>query len=130
MEDVRRMIDDRTWKQLSQALAQCKSATGSPPQQSDREFLEAVLFWARTGVPWRDLPSCFGKWDAVYQRFRRWQKTGTWQRLWQAVQNQRYRHAKAILVDSTVVRAHQHAAGAAGKKGGSRGKLWDVLVAA
>ena len=45
-------------------------------------FIEAILYIARTGIPWRDTPKCFGKWDAVYNRFRRWEKSGVWKKLW------------------------------------------------
>src|SRR6185312_13921062 len=51
----------------------------------DRRFVEAVLWWRRTGVPWRDLPSDFGPWKTVFNRFDRWSKAGKWQRLFLAL---------------------------------------------
>lgn len=83
-----------------------------PREKNNRLFLEAVLWIARTGSPWRDLPECFGRWNAVYRRFRRWAMAGFFERLHRVV-------AKAdgsmvLLLDSTVVRAHQHAAGVRG----------------
>ena len=77
MDDGRLLIDDDAWDRLQPVLAKLKSPAGAPPALSDRLFLEAVLYRGRTGCPWRDRPGRFGPWDAVYQRFRRWQKAGT-----------------------------------------------------
>ena len=84
------------------------------PAQDDRRFIEAVLWWRRTGVPWRDLPSEFGPWKTVFNRFDRWSKSGRWSWLLSALQTDRDDEWHSL--DSTVNRAHQHAAGA---KGGS-----------
>ena len=71
-------------------------------------FLNAVMPIAKTGVAWRDLPARFGKWDTAYHRFNQWSKTGIWKRLFELVQDP---DLEWLFVDSTVVRAHQHAAG-------------------
>jgi transposase len=63
----------------------CKSRLGPAPDLPDRMFFEAVLYWARTGVPWRDLPSDFGDWSAVYNRLRRWIASGRLKRLFEAM---------------------------------------------
>lgn len=110
-DGVRRVLTDDAWEQLQSALTRVLSKRGAPAKLEVREFVEAVLYLARTGMPWRDLPPCFGAWDAVYQRFRRWQKRGTWEALWRQLQAPAAAAAKAIFVDSSVVRAHQHAAG-------------------
>ena len=91
------------------------------PRQDDRRILNAILWKLATGAPWRDLPERYGPWQTVYTRFRRWTGAGVWDRIFAAVQ----RPADATgeldwelhFVDGTVVRAHQHAAGA---KGGIR----------
>jgi transposase len=78
------------------------------------------LFRVRTGVPWRDLPDRYGPWETVYKRFARWQTDGTWARIEAALRTQAEGAGELdwdAQVDSTVVRAHQHAAGA--RKGGS-----------
>jgi transposase len=93
-------------------LGNLKSRRGAPPALADRDFVEAVLYLARTGTPWRDLPPRFGKWQAVYQRFRRWIDRGTWLGLLRALPGEDLGAVTALFVDGTVVRAHQHAAGA------------------
>ena len=76
--------------------------------RDNHNFLNAVLHIAKTGVAWRDLPERFGKWDTVYHRFNPWSKKGVWKRLFEQVQDP---DLEWLFVDSTVVRAHQHAAG-------------------
>jgi transposase len=131
MEDipVRKIISDQIWHSLEPAVAAAKhSAAGAPPTQGDREFLEAILYLNRAGCPWRDLPATFGKWLSVYMRFRRWEERGVWQRLWSNLQTERFADACALFIDSTTVRAHQHAAGAPKKTAPTR--LWAALVGA
>jgi transposase len=76
----------------------------------NRRFVEAVLWIARTGAPWRDLPEDFGPWNSVYVRFRRWAEDGVWTRVLDILDGDLDR--EYLAMDSTVVRAHQHAAGA------------------
>ena len=79
---------------------------------SDRGFLEAVLYLNRGGCPWRDLPPQLGCWHAVYMCFRRWQERGVWKRFWQELQSEAFAGARELLMGSTTITAHQHAAGA------------------
>lgn len=67
-----------------------------------------MLWIARSGAPWRDLPERYGPWSSVYQRFRRWTKKGIWQRVFEELQEA---DLDWLLLDSTTVRAHQHEAG-------------------
>lgn len=115
---VRFILTDKAWEEIANILAVIKPKAGRKPQQSDRMFIEAVLYVARTGIPWRDLPADFGRWDAVYNRFRRWEANGVWKKLWKRLQADECKLAKHIFIDSTIVRAHQHAAGALKKNGG------------
>jgi transposase len=95
-----------------------RSKAGSPAKQSDRDFLEALIWEARTGAPWRDMPEELGNWHSVYVRFRRWEAAGVWKRFWKALQEDSLADALCVFIDSTTVRAHQHAAGAPGKTAG------------
>ena len=115
--DDRLLLTDAAWRRIRAALAGLKSRRGAPPTLGDRDFVEAVLYLARTGVPWRDLPDRFGKWQAVYQRFRRWLDRGVWAGLLAALPGAGLETVTVLFVDSTIVRAHPHAAGAARKKG-------------
>jgi transposase len=124
---VRKIISDQVWQELEKAVRAAKhSAAGAPGELTDREFLEAVLHLQRTGSPWRDLPPKLGYWHAVYMRFRRWEARGVWRRLWKNLQAEPFAHARGLLLDSTTVRAHQHAAGAPKKT--ARSRLWDALA--
>jgi putative transposase len=89
--------------------------------RDNRLFVNAVFWIARTGAPWRDLPERFGLWDTVYERFNRWCERGVWGRVLEALGGDPA--LSNLLLDSTIVRAHQHAAGA---KGGNAPKRWDA----
>ena len=82
--------------------------------RDNRLFVEAVLYRYRAGIPWRDLPERFGAWKAVHTRFSRWAKSGVWANVF----NQLAVDAdnEYAMIDSTIVRAHQHSAGAKKKK--------------
>lgn len=85
----------------------------------NRLFLNAVLYVAKCGVPWRDLPQRFGPWNTVYVRFRRWARKGVWQKVFKNLSDG---DLTTLLLDSTAVRVHQHAAGALKKQGHSKAK--------
>ncbi len=90
-----------------------------------RLFVEAVLWIARTGSPWRDLPPSFGKWNSVFKRFRDWVQAGVFQRMFAAVSGDPdMEHA---MVDATIVWVHRHGQGA---KGGLKARPSASLVAA
>lgn len=85
---------------------------------NNRLFVEAVLWIARTGSPWRDLPPRFGPWNSVYQRFARWSRRGVWHQVFTRLAKEA--DFEEVFIDSTIVRAHQHAAGAPKKRGTKR----------
>ena len=124
---LRLLISDAIWAEIEPVLRDLKHAAGSPPVLSDRMFIEAVLYQARTGTPWRDLPEEFGDWNAVYQRFRRWEKRTLWKRLWERIHRSKNDRLQALFIDSTIVRAHQHAAGAPKKTAANPPRLWVAL---
>jgi transposase len=88
---------------------------GRPPERTKRQLIDGIRWRTRTGAPWRDVPPVYGPWQTVYGLFRRWQRNGTWRAILTALQ---CRAGAAglitwdVSVDSTVARAHQHAAGA------------------
>jgi transposase len=127
---VRLLLTDEAWAEIAPILATLKSRAGSPPALSDRMFIEAVLYLARTGTPWRDLPAEFGHWDAVYNRFRRWEARGIGRQLWERLQAADCHVALHLFIDATIVRAHQQAAGALKKTVGKPHRLWGALGAA
>jgi transposase len=118
---MRYAITDEIWAVLGPMVERCKSPFGPEPDVPDRMFFEAVLYWARVGCPWRDLPSEFGDWSAVYNRLRRWIHSGRLKRLFERMaERAECEGPRRLMIDSTIVRAHQHSAGAARKKGAPR----------
>lgn len=99
------------WKRI-EAMLPGKPGDPGRSAADNRLFVNAVLWVARTGVPWRDLPERFGRWNSVYQRFLRWCKKGVWGRVLEGIGGDA--DLEHLLLDSTIVRAHQHAAGARG----------------
>src|SRR5437763_5446210 len=115
---MRYVLTDGRWAAMAPHVAAAKRRTGGqPPVLPDRMFFEALLYLGRTGIPWRDLPAEFGAWDAVYNRFRRWVASGSLERLFELLTAEpRFADVRRVLVDATIVRAHQHAAGARRQK--------------
>jgi transposase len=107
-------LTDAQWMALEPLLPAGKRP-GRPSQWSRRQLIDGIRWRVRVGAPWRDVPACCGSWQAVYALFRRWQRAGVWRRIVTGLQ------ARAdaaglitwdVSVDSTIARAHQHAAGA------------------
>ncbi len=86
-----------------------------------RLVLDGVFWIARTGTGWRDLHRYFGKWDSVYWQFRRWMLAGIWDVMLKALNDAGAGHDSVQMIDSTVIRAHQHAAGALKNGDGDQG---------
>jgi transposase len=103
----RHEISDELWSKIRDLLPGRPGGHGGVARDN-RSFINAVWYVAKTGIPWRDLPERFGKWDTVYHRFNEWCKKGVWRRLFDAVKDP---DLEWLMLDSTVVRAHQHAAG-------------------
>ena len=120
----RHEIAQDAWERI-EGLLPGKAGDVGVTAADNRLFINAVFWIAKTGAPWRDLPSRFGPWDTVYQRFNRWSKKGVWQKIAEALADDP--DLEWLMIDSTVVRAHQHAAG---KKGGKEAKGSDAAKAA
>ena len=106
-------LRDDQWDRMKDLLPGREGHVGVTAKDN-RLFVEAVLFRYRTGIPWRDLPERFGGWKAVHTRFSRWAASGVWAEV--------FEHLSAdadneyAMIDSTIVRAHQHSAGAPKKR--------------
>jgi transposase len=102
-------LRDDQWERICDLLPGREGHVGVTAADN-RLFVEAVLYRYRAGIPWRDLPERFGDWKNVHRRFSRWSKSDVWESI--------FRHLAAdadneyAMIDSTIVRAHQHSAGA------------------
>ncbi|MGX4656297.1 IS5 family transposase [Micromonospora sp. SCSIO 07396] len=107
-------LTDAQWVAL-EPLLPAGRRPGRPSRWTKRQLIDGIRWRTRVGAPWRDVPECYGSWAAVYGLFRRWQRDGTWAKILtvlQAVSDAAGRVVWDVSVDSTVARAHQHAAGA------------------
>ncbi len=95
------------------------SRAGRPQSISDYHVFCAMLYVLRTGVPWRDLPKCYGHWHRVYQRFKRSSDRGVWWKIVLKLQSNRKLTFHIVLGDSTTFKVHRHGGGL---KGGSKPK--------
>ena len=120
----RRVLSDEQWERIRDLLPGKASDRGVTAKDT-RLFAEAVLWIGRIGASWRDLPAELGNWHTTFMRFSRWAKSGVWNRVLQALSADR--DLEEVMLDSTAVRAHPHAAGA---KKNMAHKLWVVLAAA
>jgi transposase len=111
MPTRRYALRDDQWERIQDLLPGRAGAVGVTAK-NNRLFVEAVLYRYRAGTPWRDLPERFGDYRKIHTRFRRWVKTRVWERLFQAlIEDADNEYA---MIDATIVRAHQHSAGAKG----------------
>jgi transposase len=124
---VRGLMNDEEWAFFSPFLVRAGAGSGRPPA-NHRRILDGILWIGRTGAPWRDLHEHFGKWGSVYRQFRRWTLSGVWDVMLEALNDGGEGRDAVQMIDSTIVRAHQHAAGA--KKGALRSKVLAVRVVA
>jgi len=102
-------LRDDQWERIRDLLPGRQGQIGRPAQDN-RQFVEAVLYRYRAGIPWRDLPERFGDWKNTHRRFSRWAQTGIWLRVFECLSADA--DNEYAMIDSTIVRAHQHSAGA------------------
>lgn len=107
-------LTDAQWA-LLELLLPVGQRPGRPPKWTKRQLIDGIRWRVRTGAPWRDVPARYGPWQTVYGLFRRWQRGGVWARILTGLQAGA--DAAGVItwdvsVDSTINRAHQHAAGA------------------
>lgn len=107
----RLILTDAQWAKI-ELLCLGKASDPGRSGRNNRMFLEGVLWIARTGSPWRDLPAQFGHWSSVHSRFRDWVKAGVFQRIFEALSDEP--DLEYAMVDATVVKVHRHGQGAKG----------------
>lgn len=117
----RHELTDEQWARVQRMLP---TRRGPKSKRGDRDFVNAVLWFVKTGVPWRDLPERFGNWKTVFNRFSSWSRRGVWKKVFKELQLDTGGDVTLSILDASVVRAHQDAAGG---KGGSKPMLLAVL---
>ena len=113
-------LKDYQWDKIK-TLLPGRTSTVGVTAASNRKFINAVLWILRSGSPWRDLSERYGDWKNTHRRFSRWSKSGIWKQVFSELSKDT--ENEYISIDSTIVRAHQHASGAGGKK---KTRLWGI----
>ena len=113
MNGRRYALRDDQWDRIKDFLPGRKASVGVTAKDN-RLFVEAVLYRYRAGIPWRDLPERFGDFRVVHTRFSRWSKKGIWEQIFQVLSADA--DNEYVMIDATIVRAHQHSAGAKKKR--------------
>jgi transposase len=113
-------LSDAQWERIKDLLP---GKAGDPGRsgKDNRLFVNGVLWVLRSGAHWHDLPERYGKWKSLHTRFSRWAKAGVWERVFQVLSADRKN--EYLMLDTTLVRAHQQAATG---KGGTGTRLWGV----
>ena len=108
---IRFCLNDVPWEKMAPP---CLGKVRDPGRTGGdaRLFVEAVLWIARTGNPWRDLPEAFGHWNTVFKRFRHWVKADVFKRIFDAVSDDP--DMELAMIDGTIVKVHRHGQGAQG----------------
>ena len=107
-------LQDEQWEKIKDLLPR-RADTVGVRAKDNRLFVEAVIYRYRAGIPWRDLPERCGDWKNIHRRHRRWSEGGVWPRVFEHLAEDA--DNEYAMIEATIVRAHQHAAGA---KGGTR----------
>ncbi len=115
------VLSDRQWARIEPLMPSSDGSRGRP-FRNHRQVFEGIVFRYRAGIPWRDLPACFGPWKTVWKRHRRFSEDGTWDRILTQLLAEADAAADidwAVSVDSTINRAHQHGTNLTRDTGGS-----------
>jgi transposase len=117
-------LSDHEWSRIEEYFEKKEAGTPGRPPRDPREMLNAIVWLARSGAPWRDLPERFGPWETVYSKFRKWLSENLLEKIFDALKIDA--DMETLCIDSTSVRVHQHAAGA--KKGANPLKSVDHVA--
>ena len=110
----RHELTDEQYNRIKDILPPERKPQGGRPAKDNRVMLNGIIYWLSTGVPWADLPERFGPWKSVYTRFSRWSKSGVFEQLLSALIANDFIDETTLMLDSTIVKVHQHGSG---KKG-------------
>jgi transposase len=105
-------LREEQWERIEELLPG-RGETVGVTAKNNRLFVEAVIYRYRSGIPWRDLPERFGDWKNIHRRHSRWSKRGVWKKVFACLCEDA--DNEYAMIDSTIVRAHQHASGAIGQ---------------
>jgi len=108
---MRKELTNKQWDRIKSFFPDRTGQKGRPPK-SHRMMINAILWILRTGAPWRDLSPKYGSWKSVYTRFSRWSKSGLWEEIF--IHISKKSNSEYNMIDSTVIKVHQHASGARG----------------
>ena len=121
----RHQLTDVEWARIEPLLPPERGRRGRPATLPHRQFMDAVVYMAKTGLPWRDLPERFGPWKTIFNKFSRWNAKRVFERILEVFAKDA--DDESSMADSSYVRAHQHSAGG---KGGSKINALDGLAEA
>jgi len=122
MGSLRYELSEAQWRRI-EGLLPGRAGTVGRPAEDNRRFVNGVLWVVRSGMRWEDLPERYGKYKSVHKRFARWARAGVWDRVFADLVGDR--RNPYLMLDSTIVRAHQQAA-TGRKKGAAKTRLWGV----
>jgi transposase len=121
----RHQLTEEDWVRIAPLLPAERGRKARPAVLSNRQFMDAIMYVAKTGVPWRDLPLRFGPWKTIHSKFTRWNAAKVFDRIFELFATRS--DPEASIADSTYAKAHQHSAGG---KGGTRISVLDALAEA
>ena len=100
----RHELSEAQWNRIKDLLPPERKPTGGRPAKSNREMHNAMVYWLKTGIPWRNLPERFGPWQSVYSRFRAWTKAGVWENVLAQLIQQDIIDETSLMLDSTSIK--------------------------
>ena len=117
-------LTDEEWLRIKPLLPPENTGKQGRPRKDNRIIMNGIVWLARSGAPWRDLPERYGSWKTVYSRFRKWIDDGILDNIFRVLSLEA--ELTELSIDASIVQAHQHSAGA--KKGGHQTKLDTAVV--
>ena len=98
-------ISNHEWERIKDKLPSERTGKRGRPAKNNRIMLNGMLWIARTGAQWREMTECYGPWQSVYARFRKWQKDGVWEKIFHTLSSDA--DMENLSIDSTMAKAHQ-----------------------